>query len=141
MTGDIPATEALAEREVDDHHRLIEAWLRGDAPRDAFAALAARHAPGFTLHGPDGDAVPLGPLMDGLERAHGTVPGLTIEIRAVRVVEARDDLVAAVYEEHHDAPSGRTARRSTVLLVRDAAAPGGLLWRHLHETWIVPPAV
>ncbi|WP_245679233.1 DUF4440 domain-containing protein [Actinomadura hibisca] len=139
--GSMPAgTDALVETEIIDQHRFIEEWLGGTVPRSAqhYAAFVERHTPGFVLHGPGGDAVRRDALMADLEKAHGAVPGLAIEIRGVRVLEEAGDLIAAVYEEHQQSPAETSARRSTVLFVRDEAAPNGLLWRHLHETWIAP---
>ncbi|MFG2000290.1 nuclear transport factor 2 family protein [Spirillospora sp. NPDC048911] len=131
-------TRSQAEAEIVDQHRFIEAWLRGDADRSSqvYEKFVARHTPDFVLNGPGGDAAPRDALMAGLEGAHGAVPGLAIEIRDVRVLEERDGLILAVYEEHQTSPSERNARRSTVVLVRDGS---DLRWRHLHETWIKPP--
>ncbi|KAB2342637.1 nuclear transport factor 2 family protein [Actinomadura rudentiformis] len=131
-------TESQVEAEIVDQHRFIEAWLRGDADRSAqeYGAFVARHTPDFVLNGPGGDATPRDELMAGLEGAHGAMPGLVIEIRDVRVLAERDDLVVAVYEEHQASPAERSARRSTVVLVRDGS---GFRWRHLHETWIESP--
>ena len=47
--------------------------------------------------------------------------------------------VVATYEEWHDHADYTTARQSTVVFTLDDAAPGGLSWRLVHETWKIPP--
>ncbi|MFI0445359.1 nuclear transport factor 2 family protein [Actinomadura sp. 6N118] len=141
-------TRGQVEAEIVDQHRFIEAWLRGDADRSAqaYGTFVARHTPDFVLNGPGGDATPRDGLMAGLEGAHGAMPGLVIEIRDVRVLEERDNLIVAVYEEHQTSPAERSTRRSTVVFVREGTGRegtgqqgAGLRWRHLHETWIESP--
>jgi hypothetical protein len=54
-------------------------------------------------------------------------------------VDLRERCAAQIADLHRvieDWPTGRSGRCSTVVLVRDAAAPHGLRSRHLHETWI-----
>ncbi|OZM82466.1 DUF4440 domain-containing protein [Pseudonocardia sp. MH-G8] len=128
--------------QVGDLHRTIEDWLTGRVQRTpaSFAVFADAHAPDFTMVTPDGVLMHRDELLAGFEGAHGGAPGLSIRIADVTVVHATADIdtggVLVTYEEHQDGPAGRSVRRSTVLLVRDAAAPHGLRSRHLHETWV-----
>jgi hypothetical protein len=124
--------------QIGDLHRVIERWLGGRAPRSpaAFAAFADAHAAGFTMVTPDGALLGRDELLPGFEGAHGSAPGLRIRISDVTVVHADSAGVVVTYEEWQEGPAGRSGRRSTVLLERDADAPHGLRSRHLHETWI-----
>ena len=124
--------------QIADLHRVIEDWLTGRAPRTpaAFAAFGEAHTPGFTMVTPEGAVLTRERLLPAFEGAHGSVPGLSIRIADVVVVHADTNCVVVTYEEWQDGPTGRSGRRSSVVLVRDAAAPHGLRSRHLHETWI-----
>jgi hypothetical protein len=124
--------------QVGGLHRVIEDWLTGRVPRtpDAFAAFADAHALAFTMVTPDGALLSRDELLPGFDGAHGSAPGLEIRISDLAVVRADAGSVLVTYEEWQDGPAGRSGRRSTVLLDRDADAPHGLRSRHLHETWI-----
>ncbi len=135
------SVDELRERcaaQIGDLHRVIEDWLGGRVPRTpaAFAAFVDAHAPGFTMVTPDGALLGRDELLPGFEAAHGSAPGLRIRITDVSIVHADTGGVVVTYEEWQDGPAGRSGRRSTVLLERNAAATHGLRSRHLHETWI-----
>ncbi|MBB2909393.1 hypothetical protein FHS43_000639 [Streptosporangium becharense] len=130
------ADEAACRAEIVRLHGVIERWLSGEAPRtpEEFAAFADAHGPGFTMVEPDGTVLDRERVLTTVESAYGTSPGLVIEIREVQLVAVGGPLLVATYRESHRA--GGAARRSTVVLLRDPAAPGGFLLRHLHETWV-----
>ena len=46
------------------------------------------------------------------------------------------DLLVATYEEWHQTGDRTTARISTGVFRHEAGAPNGLLWLHVHETWL-----
>ncbi|MEV4062897.1 hypothetical protein [Nonomuraea dietziae] len=119
--------------EIVRHHRVIEDWLTGRGTRADLPTFADAHTPAFTLITPDGEALPLPRVLAMIETAYGAVPTLAIAIRDVKVVASAESFVVATYEEHHGQDPG--VRRATVVLVRDATAPHGLRWTHLHETW------
>ncbi|WP_017555764.1 DUF4440 domain-containing protein [Nocardiopsis baichengensis] len=125
--------------EIIEHHRFIEAWLRGRADPGALGAFLDAHTPGFRLLAPGGEVLDARALRKALPGAHGSAPDLELSIRGPRVVAEDGALVAAAYEEHQARAAGRTARRSTVLFVRGPRARNGLLWHHLHETWTAAP--
>ncbi|MGV9303052.1 nuclear transport factor 2 family protein [Nonomuraea sp. NPDC003727] len=131
----LEATLEAARAEVERHHEVIERWLTGRGPRTDLDAFTSAHTPDFTFVTPDGETLTMPHLLAMIEPAHGAAPALTIEIRNVTVVAEAGTVVVATYDEHHLGPDPRD-RRATVVLVRDAAAPHGLRWRHLHETWI-----
>ena len=138
MDESVAALHDHCAAQIADLHRVIEEWLTGRAPRTpaSFAEFADAHAPGFTMVTPEGALLTREELLPGFEGVHGSAPGLSIRIADVAVVHADAAGVVATYEEWQDGPAGASGRRSTVLLVRDEAAPHGLRSRHLHETWI-----
>ncbi|MGB0513945.1 MAG: hypothetical protein ACPGJE_03790 [Wenzhouxiangellaceae bacterium] len=68
---------------------------------------------------------------------HGDQPDAALWIRDVRVVHASEEFVIARYQEwqRRDGETAR-GRLSTVVFSFDEAAPNGLIWRHVHETWL-----
>lgn len=119
----------MIEAEIVRHHRVIERWLAGRAAREEFARFAGAHGPGFSMVTPDGRSLGRERVLAEVEGAYGSVPGLVIEIRHVRVVAASGPLVVAAYEEWH----GGRGRTSTAVLRMDGETPS---WLHLHETWL-----
>ncbi|NRQ36146.1 DUF4440 domain-containing protein [Nonomuraea sp. NN258] len=106
------------------HHRVIERWLSGAADPGEFAVFADAHDPGFELCAPDGRVLGAQDVLAEVRAAHGRAPGLTIDVRDVRVVAEAAGLQVVTYEEWHDGTSGR---RATAVLSRGR-------WLHLQET-------
>ena len=131
--------------EIERLHDFLAGWLGGALPRGdaAFAQFANVIAPEFVIVSPTGVATEGMVLMAGLEAAHGAHAdkAFAIRIEDVRLRSAmggaRGGQALLTYEEWQEI--GGTivnARLSSVLFERDDTAPGSLLWRHLHETWL-----
>lgn len=138
MGTDGNGTSAAVD-EVVALHDFFERWFRGDLPASdaAFARLEGALAPDFTMVGPSGAVTGREPLLRALRGAHGTRPGVLISVeRAVETITT-PALVVVRYEEWQTEGDETTARRSTALLEPAPAAPGGFLWRAVHETWLV----
>ncbi len=128
-------------REIRALHQFFEGWLRGTRP-DTDASFRRLHralAPAFRLISPAGDWRRRGDVLRGLRSAHGSRPGLTIDIRNVRVRRNGQQVVAATYEEWQRSESTEDGRLSTVVFARRPEAPTGLRWCHVHETWLQAP--
>jgi hypothetical protein len=148
--ADLPARCAA---EVVALHEFFEAWLSGriDRTDDAFARFADALDPGFHIVSPSGEVRDRESITSGVESAHDAHPdGFGIRIENV---QTRDHVVAAAdhgdgdagdrclltYEEWQTNRGGdgdETARLSTVLFREAPDAPGGVAWRHVHETWL-----
>ncbi|MCP3973537.1 MAG: hypothetical protein GY720_03475 [bacterium] len=117
-------------------HNEFERWFRGesDDPTRMLASIPAD----FTFISPGSEVVPTDVLVAGLLASHGSRQ-IRIRIDNPIVRWSEGSAVLATYEEWHDHADYTTARQTTVLFTIDAAAPGGLRWRHVHETWIQPP--
>lgn len=133
--ADPELTQRIAA-EVEALHVEFERWFAGSS--DDFERIRSSMADGFTLISPAGDIVEHPELLAGLLASHGSRQ-ISIRIENVVVRWSRRPAILATYEEWQDHPGYTTARQSTVLFVEDEAAPAGLLWRHVHETWKVPP--
>jgi hypothetical protein len=136
------------EREVVALHEFFEAWLRDDDP-DGFDRVADALAPGFHIVSPDGTVRGYDALVASLRAGRGSQPpGFAIEVRDVRVrdVTPHEESCLVTYEEWQRGRTGDgdgdgdgdawTGRLSTALFGRAPDAPGGVEWRHVHETWL-----
>jgi len=128
--------QRLVADEIDALHVAFERWFRGDLDDLHRVELALSHD--FTFISPRGDTVPYDKLMDGLQNARGS-RDLRIRIEKPQVQWKAAHAVLATYEEWHDHADYSTGRQTTVLFCIEESTPGGLLWRHVHETWITPP--
>ena len=59
-----------------------------------------------------------------------------IWIENFRLRWAADDHALVTYEEWHRRRGATSARLSSALFRRDAAASCGVAWLHVHETWL-----
>lgn len=140
-TPDQDSLLAAIRAEIEEVHRFIAAWFRGEEENtDAVyaAGLADRMASGFVNIQPAGRVHERDGLLDSLRDGHGTNPEFQISISDVRLHHADEasGLVLVTYVEtqsgarHSHPPTN--ARISTVLMRR--AATGSLEWLHIHET-------
>ena len=132
--------EQLCAREVENLHQFFHDWFVGDLPDtdDAFARLTGALAEDFHIISPSGNVTRRGDLLDNLRDAHGSgrESGVKIWIRGFQVRLVEGEMAVVSYEEWQERGSRKTGRVSTAVLERDPDAPGGVVWRHLHETWL-----
>jgi hypothetical protein len=122
--------------EIEALHVEFERWFAGSI--DDFDRIRSSTAADFTLVTPGGDIIENAELLAGLLDSHGSRQ-IRIRIENVVVRWNSESGILATYEEWQDHAHYTAARQSTVLFSSDQAAPSGLLWRHVHETWKVPP--
>jgi hypothetical protein len=120
-------------------HEFFAGWFNGDLPdTDAeFARVAEVLHPSFAMIVPSGQVLDRTTVLVQLRAAHGTADAsapVRIEIRDLVVRVADDDTALVTYEEWQFAGDRMQGGRvSSAYFVRDAAAPKGVVWRHLHE--------
>lgn len=128
-----------AIREVIELHDFFQAWLTAALPNDeaTFARFAETTDPDFTLITPDGTVLDCAAVTGWIRSAHGSRPGsrLWTTDHAVRYADA--GCVLVTYNEWQTRDGATTCRISSALFTAGDAAPNGLLWQHVHETWIV----
>lgn len=132
--------EVMARREIEELHQFFVAWFTdsGDQPGN-FTACEGAFAPGFCMITPSGERHGRKAVLDRLWQARGSVRGaFTIAILDLRTVWLRDDAILVEYAEHQLRDGLTTRRRSVALLTPDHAAPRGMVWRFLQETWVKP---
>jgi hypothetical protein len=122
------------EREIHELHDFFEAWMAGrEADLTRFSSVLA---PGFTMVGPRGAVGDREQTIAQVEVARGRTPSLSIAIEDPVLRDDSGDRVIATYVEVHRFDGGGTARRSTVVFSRDGSAPNGVIWEHVHETFL-----
>ena len=131
------ALSDAVEREIIGLHAVFEQWFRGEGPTN-LDRVEQVLAPDFTMVPPNGSLVRRVQLMNDLAQARGSRRvGITIEHPQVLWWSSGSCL--AVYEEIHHHNEYTTRRRSTALFLRTDLAPNGLIWQHVHETWVEAP--
>ncbi|MFQ5558414.1 MAG: DUF4440 domain-containing protein [Acidimicrobiales bacterium] len=120
--------------EIEELHSFFDAWSRGEeADWDRFESVIA---PGFTIVDPDGIESDRATITRGVRDARGRGE-MAIQTVDHRLVRESGDLLVARYVETQRRGDERTRRVSTVVFGRDEAAPNGLVWVSVHETWQV----
>ena len=115
-------------------HVLIRAWLSGEAAAGNCAQLLARFSPDFTMVAPGGVRLDHAGLTGFFQGAGGSRPGLAMRITDLQLIQESATGATVSYRELQSLPGAEnTERWSTV--VYEKTSDGGLLWRHLHETW------
>jgi hypothetical protein len=124
--------------EIVELHTFFQGWLDGSLPNSdvVFARLPSALAPEFALVSPSGEMARRAELLAQLRAGHASRPGWRMWIERPELRCAADELLVATYEEWHQAAESTTARISTAVFRRHAAAPNHLLWLHVHETWL-----
>ena len=126
------------EREIVELHQFFEDWFTGRLPNDdaAFARFADTMAPDFHIVSPSGRLTARPDLLAGLRGAYNAWNAGRIWIENVQVRAAYGDISIVTYEEWQSTGDGERGRLSTVVFRADANAVNGLLWLHVHETWL-----
>ena len=128
--------------EVRSLHAFFAEWFTGERPRtnEELARLEAALGADFELCGPDGHVADRSAVIDAVEAGHGAAADGgapdRIDIEALEVRFERDPVCLVTYEEHQRTAGSWRGRRSSALFERSTDAPNGVVWRHLHETWL-----
>jgi hypothetical protein len=124
-------------QEVIELHAFFQGWLRGELPASdaVFSRFTNATAPEFMLISPTGAAAGYAETSGWIRNAHGTRPGVLLwtDNHLIRYADERIALVT--YHEHQTLAGATTLRISSALFRRADAAPLGVAWLHVHETW------
>ena len=132
-----PSLADRAWQEVVELHDFFFAWLRGDAPAGDFSRAEAAIGKDFRMISPDGKIDESAAVLAWIKGAHGSRPSpFTIAVLDQRTIWAGEAAVLMEYTEQQYRDGRTTRRRSTVLFLANPAAPCGVEWRHLQETWM-----
>jgi hypothetical protein len=134
----MPTSAKAAIQEVIDLHIFFQEWLDGSLPNTdaAFARFHAATAAGFTLISPDGSIAAGADTATWIQTAHGTRRGFRLWTDAHNVRYVNDNLAVVTYQEWQTRDGVTTGRISTAIFVAAPAAPNGVAWLHVQETWL-----
>ena len=134
--------ETRCEQEVRGFHAFLRDWLAGAVPRTAetFARFSGVMDGGVEVVGPRGTVTGRDALVGEFEMLHGELAAdaneFEIWIEKFRCRWAVGDHAVVTYEEWHRRRGETSARLSSALFRRDDATPCGVVWLHVHETWL-----
>lgn len=135
MTG--LSLEELARTEVLALHEFFVAWFRRGGPDIDFRLCEAAFAPDFRMVTPDGFVRDRPAIVEMVRRARGTLPeDFAIVISEIGPLWQRGDAILLGYVEQQYRNPSTTRRRSTALFTGEPAAPRGVVWQYLQETWL-----
>lgn len=129
--------QTLAEAEVVMRHAFFVDWFTGKADEQAMADCARSFSPDFRMVWPDAaehDRDPVVALLTGMRGTKGDE--YAIEIKMRHAVLYSPELVLITFDEHQWTAEGKNLRRASALFSPDDGAPNGVVWRHLHQTWV-----
>lgn len=130
---------AAAIREVIDRHDAFVLWFSGVGDEDVFAGIERVLGPTMVMVDPSGALIRRPALVAGLRAGRGSRPKFVITVDAPETIWAREDAALIAYIERQDIDGQTSARWSTALFTKDDGAPNGVVWQHVHETWIERP--
>jgi hypothetical protein len=127
----------MARREAVALHVFFAEWFRDAAGTVDFSVCERSLAPDFSMITPDGRMHDRAAVVERIRQARGSAPaGFHIAVLDPRPLWQRADTVLLAYIEQQVGGGRTRRRRSSGLFTRQPAAPHGVVWRHLQETWM-----
>jgi hypothetical protein len=127
----------LAWREVVALHAFFKTWLQESESVMDFSEVEAAIGKDFRIISPDGTIEEREAVVSSIRNARGSRGrNFTIGVLDPLAIWASDGAALLEYTEQQYRDGRTTSRRSTALFLADPAAPRGVVWCHLQETWI-----
>ena len=132
-----PFLSDLAWQEVVALHAFFETWLQESQSVMDFSEVEAAIGKNFRLISPDGTIDEREAIISSIRDARGSRGRtFTMAVLDPHAIWAGDGAVLLEYTEQQYRDGQTTRRRSTALFLVNPAAPRGVEWRHLQETWL-----
>lgn len=125
---------AAWQAEIEELHQVFEAYFLGTI--DTLDRVEQALAPDFTIVGPHGVEATRVETLEALRAGHAHTKSLAITVTDAALLFETPDVLIARYVENHQLAERTNHRLSTVVFTPDDAAPLGLSWRRVHETWL-----
>ena len=132
--------EEACKREIIALHAFFEGWFTSVLPNEKskLARFGDVLAADFHIIGPSGNMATREAVIAAVASAHGNhKPGaFKIWVADIRVRHLADDLFLATYQEWQTTGDKTRARLSSAVFRQQEDTPNGLVWLHVHETWL-----
>ncbi|MBN9070333.1 MAG: DUF4440 domain-containing protein [Rhizobiales bacterium] len=127
-----------AAAEIVALHRFFVEWYdRRTADRADFSLFERAMGPDMRMVPPSGAVLERDAVVGHVRANRGAFDGdFAIEIADIRPVWEGAGAVLVAYVEKQRRAGESTARRAAALFTENPAAPHGVEWRHLQETWM-----
>ncbi len=126
----------IVEKEISELHDFFEKYFKGkiDSNIDRFAKVLDRN---FELITPSADIVGRNEIIDIIKKSYNTRLDIKIWTEDVKILKISDEIIGAIYFELQKSNGSEPTKRiSSALFRKDENAPNGLIWIHVHETWM-----
>ncbi len=124
------------EREIVQLHQFFQDWYRGSEEVE-FERFDQVLADGFVIIMPDGRILNREAIVEAVRSQYNSDGQATLEIRNVKLHKSHGNTAIFTYEEWQSRQGEPTrGRLSSVVFAADDQVPNGLLWLHVHETWL-----
>jgi|GEM_PF-708648 len=139
MAMDAESLHKRGEREIIQLHQFFQDWYRGNDAAD-FKRFDQALSKGFIIIMPDGRVLGRDVIIEAVRGQHDSDSQAELEIRDVRLHEVHDSTAVFTYQEWQGrGGEPMRGRLSSVVFAFDDDAPNGLVWLHVHETWLPEP--
>lgn len=124
--------------EIVELHAFFVTWLGAEVPHneETFTRCSGVLTPNFAIIGPDGQLTERDETVAALYASYGTQPGLKLWIERPMVRYCNHGQTLVTYEEWQTDRGVTIGRASTALFIDTPNTPHGVLWGHIHETWL-----
>ena len=119
--------------EIIELHAFFEAYFLGVI--DSLERFERVLSPQFTMVGPHGNSHDRSSVIEAVRAGHGHSDSLVISTTDHRLLARRNGTLVAEYVEHHQLAETSNHRITTAVFEAEPAAPNGVVWLRVHETW------
>ncbi len=127
-------------KDVIELHQFFEDWFSGklEPSEKNFERFTATVAESFEIISPDGTRMVRDEILERVKNAHGANKdrGFRVWIKNYRGRPIQEGIHLATYEEWQEQDGKERGRLSTALFRTNPDAPNGVVWLHVHETWL-----
>ena len=128
------------KKEIIELHQFFEDWAKGKIPQNAIDRLHSVLASAFIIITPEAQMIRKKQLIEMIESGYGQFGTQSDQYKIwIEDVDSRKvspDTFLSTYKEWQNINGAEQARQSTVFFQLENSQPNGLLWQHVHETWI-----
>jgi hypothetical protein len=140
MSGGQSLFERAGAEVVALHRFFVEWYNERSAPTSNFSRFEGAMGQGFHMIAPDGRILNRAAVIDYVRANRGGAAGdFKIDIEDIRPCWEGGGTIVVTYVEAQSRAGKHSRRRASALFTTNPSAPGGVEWRHLHETWLQMP--